>query len=93
MQLSTVKHELLNQSCCGRWFPVSENTIVSTDPLKIIIIIIIKKTVFGNFHTVILKMWRRVSIKIQKNNNNGDNRYEIGIKPYKIKDLVALSWR
>ena len=39
-------------------------------------------------------MQRRVSIKIQKyNNNNNNNSYEIEIKPYKIKDLVALSWR
>ena len=50
-----------------------------------------KSTSFGNSHTVILKMQRRVNIKIQKFNSNSNNSYEIKIKPYKMKDLVALS--
>ena len=28
-----------------------------------------------------------------KFNNNGNNSYEIKPKTYKMKDLVALSWR
>ena len=50
-----------------------------------------ESTSFENSHTVILKMQRRVNIKIQKFNNNGNNSYEIEVKPYKMKDLVALS--
>ena len=65
---------------------------MSTDPLKEYNKNNSDKSIsFGNFHTVILKMWRRVNIKIQKFNNNGNNSYEIKVKPYKIKDLVALS--
>ena len=69
-----------------------KNTIVSTDPLNEY-----KKnnsnesTSFESPHTIILKMWRRVNIKIQKFNNNSNNSYEIEVKPYKMKDLVALS--
>ena len=36
-----------------------------------------KAASFGNFHTVILKMQRRVNIKNSKFNNNGNNSYEI----------------
>ena len=50
-----------------------------------------KSTSFESFHTVILKMQRRVRIKIEKYNNNNNNSYEIEIKPYKIKDFIALS--
>ena len=52
-----------------------------------------KNISFGNSHTVILKMWRRVNIKNEKFNNNGDNNYEIKSKKktYKMKDLIALS--
>ena len=50
-----------------------------------------KKNPFESFHTVIFKMQRRVSIKIQKKYNNNNNSYETEIKPYKMKDLVALS--
>ena len=49
-----------------------------------------ESTSFENSHTVILKTRRRVNIKIQKFNNNGNNSYEIEVKPYKMKDLVAL---
>ena len=46
--------------------PVLENTIVSTDPLKEYNNNNSNKsTSLGNLHTVILKMWRRVNIKIQ----------------------------
>ena len=41
IQPSTVKNELLNHKHCGKWFPVLKNTIVSTDPLKETIEIII----------------------------------------------------
>ena len=50
-----------------------------------------KSTSFENSHTDILKMWRRVNIRIQTFNNDGNNSYEIEVKPYKMKDLVALS--
>ena len=49
-----------------------------------------KSTSFENSHTVILKTQRRVNIKIQKFDNNGNNSYEIEVKPYRMKDLVAL---
>ena len=36
------------------------------------------KTILSrNSHTVILKRWRRVNIKISKFNNNTNNSYEI----------------
>ena len=71
-----------------------KNTIVSTDPLnEYNKNNSNKSTSFENSHTVILKMWRRVNVKIQKFNNDGNNSYEIEVKPYKMKDLVALSWR
>ena len=46
---------------------------------------------FGNSHTVILKMQRRVNIKNLKFNNNGNNSYEIKSKTYNMKDLIAFS--
>ena len=49
-----------------------------------------KSTSFENSHTVILKTQTRVNIKFQKFNNNGNNSYEIEVKPYKMKDLVAF---
>ena len=89
-----MKNELLNHKHCGKWFPVLKNTIVSTDPLKEYNKNNSNKsTSFENSHTVVLKMRRRVNIKIQKFNNNGNNSYEIKPKTYKMKDLVALSWR
>ena len=39
-----------------------------------------ESTSFENSHTVILKMRRRVNIKIQKFNNNGNNSYEVKSK-------------
>ena len=74
----TVKNELLNHRHCGKLFLVLKNTIVSTDPLKEYSKNNSdKSTSFENFHTVILKTWRRVNIKISKFNNNGNNSYEI----------------
>ena len=64
---------------------------MSTDPLKETIKNNDKTTPFGNSHTVILKMWRRVNIKNSIFNNNGNNSYEIKPKTYKMKNLVALS--
>ena len=47
-------------------FPVLKNTIVSIDPLKEYNKDNSNKsTSFGNSHTVILKMWRRVNSKFK----------------------------
>ena len=48
---------------------------------------------FENSHTVILKMWRRVNIKIQNSTIMGITIMKSSQKTYKMKDLVALSWR
>ena len=50
---------------------------MSTDPLKETIIKKSEKISFGNSHTVILKMPRRVNIKNSKFNYNANNSYEI----------------
>ena len=66
---------------------------MSTDSLKQIIKRVMKTIPLRNFYTVILKMRRRVNIEIQKFYNNANNSHEIRLETYKIKDLIALSWR
>ena len=52
-----------------------------------------KTILLRNSHTVILKRRREVNIKNSKFNNNANNSYEIKLETYKMKDLIALSWR
>ena len=67
-----------------------ENTIVSTDPLRETIKIMTKLLIL---EILILLFLKHGGEWILKFNNNGNNSYEIKPKTYKMKDLVALSWR
>ena len=86
-----MKNKLLNHKHCGKWFPDLKNTVVSTDPLKETIKMIMVGVLL--LKILILKNAEESEYQNSKFNNNGNNSYEIKPKTYKIKDLVALSWR
>ena len=88
---STVKNDLLNHKHCGKMIScfvkhycvhrsTKRNNKKNSENIS-----------FGNSHTVILKTWRRVNIRIQNLTIMAITVVKIKPKTYKMKDLVALS--